>query len=130
MSTSVEREIGRLSEGQRLANKTLDSHTELLVSMDNKLDGLVSPEAFDRHVNQNQVEHKSLDTRVKVLEDWKTNTDNSIWTKSKKSFEAKLISIIGGSLLILVATGALFIYQQNIKANEDFKAVKSIVGEK
>ncbi len=130
MSTSVEREIGRLSEGQRLANKTLDSHTELLVSMDNKLDGLVSQEAFDRHVNQNQVEHKSLDTRVKVLEDWKTNTDNSIWTKSKKSFEAKLISIIGGSLLILVATGALFIYQQNIKANEDFKAVKSIVGEK
>ena len=128
MSTNVEREIGRLSEGLRLANKTLDSHTAILVEMNNKLDGLVSQRDFDKHVEEAKECHEKINKRVTDLENWRDGQTNSLWGKTKKSFESKLVTLIGGGLILLALVGAfLVVKNSNV---EDFKAVKSIVGNK
>ncbi len=105
------REFGRMQGDVDAIKSTLDQHTKLLEKLDLKLDGLVTYNEFEKHLEwgDKSIELldkriKALDKRIKALEKQQELNNASLWEQVKLAVNGNFVKFVGWAIFIIFGT--------------------------
>ena len=101
--------FGRMQGDVDAIKSTLDQHTKLLEKLDLKLDGLVTHNEFEKHLEWGEEKIADHETRILALESSELADQRSFWTKLKQLLENKFANLVVNLLWLLLA-GAFIAY--------------------
>ncbi len=98
------REFGRMQGDVDAIKSTLDQHTKLLEKLDLKLDGLVTYNEFEKHLEWGDKSIELLDKRIKALEKQQELNNSSLWEQVKLAVNGNFVKFVGWAIFIIFGT--------------------------